>query len=77
MIEPLVALIAGEPGMAERILDAHVDDGSGRCARCVQHDRPGAAHPCVIRSHAQRALAVRENGGGKISDHDRTRHRRA
>jgi hypothetical protein len=59
MIEALVALIIGQPGMAERILAAHVDDGKGRCSGCVQHGRPGAPHPCVIRSHALQALAVR------------------
>ncbi len=34
MIGPLVTLILVDPGMAERVLGAHVDDGAGRCARC-------------------------------------------
>lgn len=60
MIGPLVALIIAEPGMAERILAVHIDDNTGRCAGCVQHDRPAAAHPCVIRNHALHALDTRE-----------------
>ena len=60
MIGPLVALINGEPGMAERILAVHIDDSTGRCAGCVQHDRPAASHPCVIRNHALHAISVRE-----------------
>lgn len=60
MIEPLVTLILVDPGMAERIVDAHVDDGAGRCSRCVVHNRPAAGHPCIIRMHALYALTVRE-----------------
>lgn len=67
MIEPLVTLIIGQPGMAERILAAHVDDGTGRCTGCVQHDRPGAAHPCVIRKHALQAVAVSEACPGVVA----------
>ena len=52
MIGPLTALILGEPGMAERLLVAHDNDGTGRCTGCIQHNRPAAAHPCVLRSHA-------------------------
>lgn len=63
MIEPLVALIIGQPGMAERILATHVDDGRGRCTRCVQHDRPSSIFPCVIRSHALQALAILARNG--------------
>ncbi|MGH3615692.1 MAG: hypothetical protein ACRDRK_24480 [Pseudonocardia sp.] len=59
MIEPLVTLILAERGMGERILAAHRDDGAGRCAGCVQHDRPSPTHPCVLRSHAENAAAVR------------------
>lgn len=55
MIDALVTFIVGEPGLAERLLAAHVDDGKGRCCGCVQYDRPRVAHPCVIRNHALQA----------------------
>jgi hypothetical protein len=61
MIGPLITLILGDPGMTERILAAHVDDGTGRCTRCVAHDRPAARHPCVLRNHALHARVVRES----------------
>ncbi|MGI5127176.1 hypothetical protein ACQEVB_10230 [Pseudonocardia sp. CA-107938] len=47
--------------MADRILAVHVDDGTGRCARCVVHDRPAAVHPCVHRNHALHARTVQES----------------
>lgn len=62
MIGPLIALILGDPGMADRILSVHVDDGRGRCAHCVVHNRPAAEHPCTHRAHALHALAVRGAG---------------
>ena len=58
MIGPLTVLILGDPGMVQRILAAHDDDGTGRCTGCLQHNRPAAAHPCVLRSHALHAVAL-------------------
>jgi len=55
VITPLIELIANEPGMAERLLALHVDDNTGHCAGCVQHDRPAVEHLCVIRNHALHA----------------------
>lgn len=59
MIAPLIELIINEPGMADRLLATHTDDGTGHCTGCVQHDRPAVAYPCVIRNHALHALDAR------------------
>lgn len=59
-MNPLVALIVSQPGMGERLLAQHVDDGHGRCRVCT----PGAqaAHhrwPCSIYGAAAEAEVVR------------------
>lgn len=56
--DPVVVFIAGEPGMAQRLLDVHTDDGTGRCRSCAV----GAGHgrhawPCTIHRAAAAALA--------------------
>lgn len=62
-MNPLVALIVSQPGMAERLLAQHADDGKGRCRVCT----PGAqaAHyrwPCSIHGAATRAREARQRG---------------
>jgi hypothetical protein len=32
----IVEFIAGEPGMAQRMLAEHVDDGTGHCRICTE-----------------------------------------
>lgn len=54
-ITALVVLIAGQPGMARRMLAEHVDDGTGHCRVCRWHARPAADFPCVLRTHAEAA----------------------
>lgn len=50
MTDALVALIAAEPGMAERLLAEHADDGTGRCRVCSAGAQTGRyRHPCAIR----------------------------
>ena len=59
----LVAFIASEPGMAERVLVEHRDDGSGHCRKCVRR-QSGAAQvwPCPLRGLAELASGVTPGG---------------
>lgn len=63
-MNPLVALIVSQPGMAERLLARHVDDGRGRCRVCTSGAQ--AMHhrwPCSIHRAATEAERVRAGGG--------------
>jgi hypothetical protein len=54
--DPIVAFIAGEHGMAARLLDAHVDDGTGRCRVCSGGAQTGRLRwPCRLHDYAIRA----------------------
>lgn len=44
-------------GITERVLAAHVDDGSGHCAGCAWHNVPRPVWPC---DHAYYAGVARE-----------------
>jgi hypothetical protein len=58
---PIVELIAGEPGMAARMLAEHTDDGSGHCRVCG----PQAARqvwPCPLLGLATRASELVRDG---------------
>jgi hypothetical protein len=56
---PLVALIVSEPGMAERLLTQHVDDGTGRCAICTGGSQSGRfVWPCQTQMAAAAANAA-------------------
>lgn len=53
----LVLLIYSEPGMAERLLRKHTDDGTGRCAACSDGGQRGRhTWPCTIHRAATAAL---------------------
>lgn len=55
-ISPLVVLIQSQPGMAERLLVEHADDGSGRCRRCSTGGQTGRYRwPCAIHCSATQA----------------------
>jgi hypothetical protein len=54
-------MILGQPGMAERLLAEHADDGSGRCQACpVGGQRGRHSFPCTIRQAAEEAAATAE-----------------
>ena len=57
-MNPLVALIVSQPGMAERLLAEHAKDGAGRCRVCTAGPA-GWRHvwPCTIH---QRAVEARD-----------------
>jgi hypothetical protein len=62
-MNPLVALIVSQPGMGERLLAHHVDDGGGRCRVCTSGAQ-AARHrwPCSIYGAAAEAERVRQRG---------------
>jgi hypothetical protein len=50
---PLVVLIRSQPGMADRLLAEHADDGSGRCRVCSSGALTGRYRwPCAIQRAA-------------------------
>ena len=59
MIQPMIALICGQDGMAERLLAQHVDDGRGRCRACPVGGQQGYQRwPCTIVVHARNAKTL-------------------
>ncbi|MGI5133115.1 hypothetical protein ACQEVB_40380 [Pseudonocardia sp. CA-107938] len=57
---PLVALIVSQPGMADRLLAQHRDDGTGHCATCQLGAQAGRHRwPCSIFAAATEAEEVR------------------
>ena len=65
LVDPLVQLIRSEPCMAERLLGAHADDGTGRCRVCSTGAQSGRLRwPCTIhhRAHQARQDAVHPIG---------------
>jgi hypothetical protein len=58
-VGPLVELIRSQPGMAERLLAEHTDDGWGRCRTCSNGGQTGRPRwPCAIHRCAVRAAAA-------------------
>jgi hypothetical protein len=55
-MSPLVQMILSQPGMAERLIAEHADDGRGRCRGCpVGGQRGRHSWPCTIRQAAEEA----------------------
>ena len=52
----IAAAIALTPGLAERLLAEHADDGHGRCGRCLLGAQAGRQRwPCRLHEYATRA----------------------
>jgi len=52
-------MILGQPGMAERLIAEHADDGRGRCRGCpVGGQRGQHSWPCTIRQAADEAERI-------------------
>lgn len=65
MLHPLVVLIRSQPGMAERLLIDHADDGFGRCRTCSDGAQAGRYRwPCTVHHYASRAREQAEAHGG-------------
>jgi hypothetical protein len=63
--DPLVVLIRSQPGMADRLLAMHADDGHGHCRVCTQGAQAGRySWPCTIALAADTALLA----GGATAD---------
>jgi hypothetical protein len=57
---PLVALIVSQPGMADRLIAQHRDDGTGHCSTCQLGAQAGRPRwPCSIYAAAAEAEEVR------------------
>jgi hypothetical protein len=55
-VTPLVEFIVRNPGLAERLIAEHVDDGQGYCRRCALGGQRGYFRfPCDIRRTADTA----------------------
>jgi hypothetical protein len=53
------AELARQPGAPARLLELHVDDGTGRCRVCSAGAQTGRyRHPCAIRVLAAEALVI-------------------
>jgi hypothetical protein len=73
VINPLVVLIASQPGMAGRLLAEHADDGSGRCRRCSAGGQTGRYRwPCAIHRSATQAHEQRHAVPGTETGPDTT-----
>lgn len=57
-------------GTAERVLELHVDDGTGHCAGCAWQDIPRPVWPCDHAHYARVAheLANRATGPPTVSN---------
>lgn len=59
----VAAEVARMPGAAERLLEDHVDDGTGRCAKCSTGGQAGRyIWPCQLCMVAAHALEIRHEG---------------
>jgi hypothetical protein len=57
-VDPLVMLIRSQPGMAQRLLAQHTDDGTGRCRVCSGGGQTGRFRwPCTLHRCATDAQA--------------------
>jgi hypothetical protein len=52
LLPSVVAFIAAEDGMAERILNAHMPDRHGRCRGCPNSRTLNAPWPCMLHRAA-------------------------
>ena len=60
-VTPLVQMILGQPGMTERLMAEHADDGTGRCRVCpVGGQRGRHSFPCTIRRAAEEAANAQQ-----------------
>jgi hypothetical protein len=59
----IVAFIAGEPGMAEKLLAEHRDDGTGHCRVCSNGGGAGRhVWPCPLYGLAEQASKCTPGG---------------
>jgi hypothetical protein len=71
----LVVLIRSQPGMAQRLLAEHADDGHSRCRVCSEGAQAGRySWPCAIALAADAALPGSETTAAR---HGGTEHERA
>ncbi len=60
VVNPLVDAVAAAPGLAARLVAAHVDDGTGHCRACPIGGQQGfTTWPCNLHNIAAAALQHR------------------
>ena len=65
-MDPLVQMILSQPGMAERLIAEHGDDGRGHCRVCTLGGQRGQhSWPCTIRQAADEAESIAERRRGR------------
>ncbi|MGH3565444.1 MAG: hypothetical protein ACRDRH_05330 [Pseudonocardia sp.] len=58
--DPIVVFMARQPELLRRLLDEHVDDGTGHCRVCAIGDQAGyRTWPCNIAGYMIRAAQIR------------------
>jgi hypothetical protein len=62
-VNPLVEFVLLNPGLADRLIAEHVDDGQGYCRMCALGAQRGYFRfPCDIRLIAEKAKKLEARG---------------
>jgi hypothetical protein len=62
-VDPIVEAFAAVPGLPERLLAEHTDDGTGRCRVCTNGPQAGRQiHPCRLYEIAEQASQLTPGG---------------
>jgi hypothetical protein len=54
----LALLVVDLPGVADRLADAHVEDGRGYCRGCLLPQTPPSVWPCTLAAVARQARVL-------------------
>lgn len=59
-LHPIVEFMASQPGVVDRLLAGHGDDGTGHCKTCSAGPQAGRrVWPCTLHVYAKQAQAAR------------------
>jgi hypothetical protein len=68
-VNPLIEFILRNPGLADRLIAEHVDDGRGYCRMCALGAQRGYFRfPCDIRRMAEAAKELEAGGSDPPPD---------
>lgn len=58
-LHPIVEFMASQPGLPDRLLAEHSDDGTGHCTTCSAGPQAGrGVWPCTLHAYATKAQAA-------------------